>query len=201
MIVFVSVSTRQAFFIIHPLAAFSFYTSSTCISLFLLSSHCEHFIPPKKMYRYYKVTKNLINVQRLCGRHLRQKLAPCFLGMTVHVCHSLLYIYMFQIGIICISTDCRHLELALEMIKCWLFRWPPMATYIFKLSSLSFSSTEKQYCSTMMIDYWKVAVISDCLQHTLAISSKYQAVDGDILTCKKKIIMKKKRTNMISNCF
>lgn len=61
-----------------------------------------------------------------------------------------------------------------------------MATYIFKLSSLSFSSTEKQYCSTMMIDYWKVAVISDCLQHTLAISSKYQAVDGDILTCKKK---------------
>lgn len=118
MIVFVSVSTRQAFFIIHPLAAFSFYTSSTCISLFLLSSHCEHFIPPKKMYRYYKVTKNLINVQSLCGRHLRQKLAPCFLGMTVHVCHSLLYIYMFQIGIICISTDCRHLELALEMMKC-----------------------------------------------------------------------------------
>lgn len=118
MIVFVSVSTRQAFFIIHPLAAFSFYTPSTCISLFLLSSHCEHFIPPKKMYRYYKVTKNLINVQSLCGRHLRQKLAPCFLGMTVHVCHSLLYTYMFQIGIICISTDCRHLELALEMIKC-----------------------------------------------------------------------------------
>lgn len=120
MIVFVSVSTRQAFFIIHPLVAFSFYTPSTCISLFLLSSHCEHFIPPKKMYRYYKVTKNLINVQSLCGRHLRQKLAPCFLGMTVHVCHSLLYtyIYMFQIGIICISTDCRHLELALEMMKC-----------------------------------------------------------------------------------
>lgn len=74
--------------------------------------------PQKKMYRYYKVTKNLINVQSLCGRHLRQKLAPCFLGMTVHVCHSLLYIYMFQIGIICISTDCRHLELALEMMKC-----------------------------------------------------------------------------------
>lgn len=122
--------------------------------------------PPKKMYRYYKVTKNLINVQSLCGRHLRQKLASCFLGMTVHVCHSLLYtyIYMFQIGIICISTDCRHFELALEMMKCWLFQWPPMATYIFKLSSLSFSSTEKQYCSTMMIDYWKVAVISDCLQ-------------------------------------
>lgn len=144
--------------------------------------------PQKKMYRYYKVTKNLINVQSLCGRHLRQKLAPCFLGMTVHVCHSLLYIYiyMFQIDIICISTDCRHLELALEMMKCWLFRWPPMATYIFKLSSLSFSSTEKQYCSTMMIDYWKVAVISDCLQHMLAISGKYQAVDGDILTCKKK---------------
>lgn len=38
-----------------------------------------------------------------------------------------------------------------------------------------------------MIDYWKVAVISDCLQHMLAISGKYQAVDGDIfLTCKKK---------------
>lgn len=53
----------------------------------------------------------------------------------------------------------------------------------------------------MMIDYWKVAVISDCLQHMLAISGKYQAVDGDILTCKKKILMKKKRTNMISNCF
>lgn len=53
-----------------------------------------------------------------------------------------------------------------------------------------------------MIDYWKVAVISDCLQHMSAISGKYQAVDGDILTCKKKIIMKKKkRTNMISNCF
>lgn len=153
--------------------------------------------PPKKMYRYYKVTENLINVQSLCGRHLRQKLAPCFLGMTVHVCHSLLYIYMFQIGIICISTDCRHLELALEMIKCWLFRWPPMATYIFKLSSLSFSSTEKQYCSTMMIDYWKVAVISDCLQHMLAISGKYQAVDGDILTCKKKILMKKENKHDI----
>lgn len=122
MIVFVSVSTRQAFFIIHPLVTLSFYTPSTCISLFLLSSHCEHFIPPQKMYRYYKVTKNLINVQSLCGCHLRQKLAPCFLGMTVHVCHSLLYIYIyicrFQIGIICISTDCRHLELALEMIKC-----------------------------------------------------------------------------------
>lgn len=56
----------------------------------------------------------------------------------------------------------------------------------------------------MMIDYWKVAVISDCLQHMLAISSKYQAVVGDILTCKKKRIMKKKEkraTNMISNCF
>lgn len=25
---------------------------------------------------------------------------------------------MFQIGIICISPDCRHLELALEMMKC-----------------------------------------------------------------------------------
>lgn len=37
-----------------------------------------------------------------------------------------------------------------------------------------------------MIDYWKVGVISDCLQHMLAISCKYQAVDGDILTCKKK---------------
>lgn len=37
----------------------------------------------------------------------------------------------------------------------------------------------------MMIDYWKVAVISDCLQHMLAISGKYHAVDGDILTCKK----------------
>lgn len=162
--------------------------------------------PPKKctVIIKWQKTLRLINVQSLCGRHLRQKLASCFLGMTVHVCHSLLYtyIYMFQIGIICISTDCWHLELALEMIKCWLFRWPPMATYIFKLSSLSFSSTEKQYCSTMMIDYWKVAVISDCLQHMLAISGKYQAVDGDILTCKKKIIMKKKkRTNMISNCF
>lgn len=95
---------------------------------------------------------------------------------------------MFQIGIICISTDCRHLELALEMIKCCPscfddHQWLP--TYL-SLSSLSFSSTEKQYCSTMMIDYWKVAVISDCLQHMLAISGKYQAVDGDILTCKKK---------------
>lgn len=90
--------------------------------------------PPKKCTGIIKWQKNLINVQSLCGRHLRQKLASCFLGMTVHVCHSLLYtyIYMFQIGIICISTDCWHLELALEMIKCWLFRWPPMATYIFK---------------------------------------------------------------------
>lgn len=188
MIVFVSVSTRQAFFIIHPLAAFSFYTPSTCISLFLLSSHCEHFIPPpKKMYRYYKVTKNLINVQSLCGRHLRQKLAPCFLGMTVHVCHSLLYIYVsnrYHMYLHRLSTfwACSWNDKMLPS----LFRWPPMATYIFKLSSLSFSSTEKQYCSTMMIDYWKVAVISDCLQHMLAISGKYQAVDGDILTCKKK---------------
>lgn len=159
--------------------------------------------PPQKMYRYYKVTKKLDQCSELVWSSSQAKTCFLFFGMTVHVCHSLLYtyIYMFQIGIICISTDCWHLELALEMIKCWLFRWPPMATYIFKLSSLSFSSTEKQYCSTMMIDYWKVAVISDCLQHMLAISGKYQAVDGDILTCKKKILMKKKRTNMISNCF
>lgn len=45
----------------------------------------------------------------------------------------------------------------------------------------------------MMIDYWKVAVISDCLQHMLAISSKYQAVVGDILICKKKKNNEKKR--------
>lgn len=97
MIVFVSVTTRQAFFIIHPLVAFSFYTPSTCISLFLLSSHCEHFIPPPKKCTViikWQKTLRLINVQSLCGRHLRQKLAPCFLGMTVHVCHSLLYIYV-----------------------------------------------------------------------------------------------------------
>lgn len=189
MIVFVSVSTRQAFFIIHPLAAFSFYTPSTCISLFLLSSHCEHFIPPPPKKNCTGIIKwqKTWSMFRACVVVISGKnLLLVFWGMTVHVCHSLLYIYVFQIGIICISTDCRHLELALEMIKCWLFRWPPMATYIFKLSSLSFSSTEKQYCSTMMIDYWKVAVISDCLQHMLAISGKYQAVDGDILTCKKK---------------
>lgn len=133
----------------------------------------------------------MINVQSLCGRHLRQKLAPCFLGMTVHVCHSLLYTYIY------IYVSNRYHMYLHRLSTFWacswndemlpsLFRWPPMATYIFKLSSLSFSSTEKQYCSTMMIDYWKVAVISDCLQHMLAISSKYQAVDGDILTCKKK---------------
>lgn len=142
--------------------------------------------PPKKCTGIIKWQKTW-SMFRACVVVISGKnLLLVFWGMTVHVCHSLLYIYMFQIGIICISTDCRHLELALEMIKCWLFRWPPMATYIFKLSSLSFSSTEKQYCSTMMIDYWKVAVISDCLQHMLAISGKYQAVDGDILTCKKK---------------
>lgn len=142
--------------------------------------------PPKKCTSIIKWQKTW-SMFRACVVVISGKnLLLVFWGMTVHVCHSLLYIYMFQIGIICISTDCRHFELALEMIKCWLFRWPPMATYIFKLSNLSFSSTEKQYCSTMMIDYWKVAVISDCLQHMLAISGKYQAVDGDILTCKKK---------------
>lgn len=188
MIVFVSVSTRQAFFIIHPLAAFSFYTPSTCISLFLLSSHCEHFIPPPKKCTGIIKWQKTWSMFRACVVVISGKnLLLVFWGwQCTSVIDYYIHIYMFQIGIICISTDCRHLELALEMIKCWLFRWPPMATYIFKLSSLSFSSTEKQYCSTMMIDYWKVAVISDCLQHMLAISGKYQAVDGDILTCKKK---------------
>lgn len=42
-----------------------------------------------------------------------------------------------------------------------------------------------------------VAVISDCLQHMLAISGKYQAVDGDILTCKKKLMKKKENKHDI----
>lgn len=121
MIVFVSVSTRQAFFIIHPLAAFSFYTPSTCISLFLLSSHCEHFIPPQKKFTGIIKWQKTWSMFRACVVVISGKnLLLVFWGMTVHVCHSLLYtyIYMFQIGIICISTDCRHFELALEMMKC-----------------------------------------------------------------------------------
>lgn len=121
MIVFVSVSTRQAFFIIHPLAAFSFYTPSTCISLFLLSSHCEHFIPPQKKCTGIIKWQKTWSMFRACVVVISGKnLLLVFWGMTVHVCHSLLYtyIYMFQIGIICISTDCRHFELALEMMKC-----------------------------------------------------------------------------------
>lgn len=191
MIVFVSVSTRQAFFIIHPLAAFSFYTPSTCISLFFLSSHCEHFIPPQKMYRYYKVTKKLDQCSELVWSSSQAKTCSLFFGewqcTSVIVYYIFIYICRFQIGIICISTDCWHLELALEMIKCWLFRWPPMATYIFKLSSLSFSSTEKQYCSTMMIDYWKVAVISDCLQSPVN-TKQWMGIFWHV----KKKIMKKK---------
>lgn len=121
MIVFVSVSTRQAFFIIHPLVAFSFYTPSTCISLFLLSSHCEHFIPPPKKCTGIIKWQKTLSMFRACVVVISGKnLLLVFWGMTVHVCHSLLYthIYMFQIGIICISTDCRHFELALEMMKC-----------------------------------------------------------------------------------
>lgn len=110
--------------------------------------------PPKKRTGIIKWQKNLINVQSLCGRQLRQKLAPCFLGMTVHVCHSLSYIYVsnrYHMYLHRLSTSwaCSWNDKMLP----WLSRWPPMATYIFKLSSLSFSSTEKQYCSTMMIDY------------------------------------------------
>lgn len=135
-------------------------------SLFLEQPLWAFYTPQKKCTGIIKWQKTW-SMFRACVVVISGKnLLLVFWGMTVHVCHSLLYtyIYMFQIGIICISTDCRHFELALEMMKCWLFQWPPMATYIFKLSSLSFSSTEKQYCSTMMIDYWKVAVISDCLQ-------------------------------------
>lgn len=80
MIVFVSVSTRQAFFIIHPLVAFSFYTPSTCISLFFLSSHCEHFIPPQKMYRYYKVTKKLDQCSELVWSSSQAKTCSLFFG-------------------------------------------------------------------------------------------------------------------------
>lgn len=191
MIVFVSVSTRQAFFIIHPLVAFSFYTPSTCISLFLLSSHCEHFIPPKKKCNGIIKWQKTWSMFRACVVVISGKnLLLVFWGwqctsVIVYYIHTYIYVsnrYHMYLPRLSTSWACSWND---EMLP-WLFRWPPMATYIFQLSSLSFSSTEKQYCSTMMIDYWKVAVISDCLQHMLAISGKYQAVDGDILTCKKK---------------
>lgn len=190
MIVFVSVSTRQAFFIIHPLAAFSFYTPSTCISLFFLSSHCEHFIPPpqKKCTGIIKWQKTF-KCSELVWSSSQAKTCSLFFGgwqcTSVIVYYTYIYVsnrYHMYLHRLSTSWACSWND---DMLP-WLSRWPPMATYIFKLSSLSFSSTEKQYCSTMMIDYWKVAVISDCLQHMLAISGKYQAVDGDILTCKKK---------------
>lgn len=74
--------------------------------------------PPKKCTGIIKWQKTW-SMFRACVVVISGKnLLFVFWGMTVHVCHSLLYIYMFQIGIICISTDCRHFELALEMMKC-----------------------------------------------------------------------------------
>lgn len=76
--------------------------------------------PPKKCTGIIKWQKTW-SMFRACVVVISGKnLLLVFWGMTVHVCHSLLYtyIYMFQIGIICISTDCRHFELALEMMKC-----------------------------------------------------------------------------------